>query len=107
VDAAAARQAVTSVLDSASGDTVWLEGERAWKLPSVDAERATLEVRSDPSFGPLLRILRAERAPVVRITPITDNDIREIVVTASGAAGSIAFSKRPAPVASFSAQSCG
>jgi len=65
VDAAAARQEFASVLDSAFGDTVWLEGERAWKvlrffgieaaLPdamplSVDAERATLESARIPAL---------------------------------------------------------
>jgi acyl-CoA synthetase (NDP forming)/RimJ/RimL family protein N-acetyltransferase len=97
VDAAAARQEVTAMLDVASGEAMRLEGEPASRilrffgiqarvLPSpprpVPAERTILEVGSDPSFGPLLRIRRPGKAPVVRITPLTDNDIREIVETA-------------------------
>jgi acyl-CoA synthetase (NDP forming)/GNAT superfamily N-acetyltransferase len=97
VDPAAARQEVKALVDGAGEDVVWLEGEPAWKLlrhfgihpaaPEVgramaDTERATLEVHSDPSFGPLIRILRPGQAPVVRITPLTDHDVREILETA-------------------------
>ena len=38
-----------------------------------------VEVRSNPSFGPLLRIVRPPAPPIVRITPLTDNDIREVL----------------------------
>jgi hypothetical protein len=41
-----------------------------------------LEVLSDPSFGPLIRLLRTGQEPVVRITPLTDQDVNEIVRTA-------------------------
>jgi len=96
VDAATARQEVKALLDSASDEVLWLEGAHAGNIlrhfgiqtgsadagsPAADAERATLEVYSDPSFGPLIRLARAGKAPVVRITPLTDRDVREIVET--------------------------
>ncbi len=97
VEAATARQEVKALLDSASGDVLWLEEERAWSLlrlfgiqtgtggvtlSSADAEHAILEVQFDPSFGPLIHILREGKPAVVRITPLTDYDVREIVETA-------------------------
>jgi acyl-CoA synthetase (NDP forming)/GNAT superfamily N-acetyltransferase len=97
VDSAGARQEVKALMDSTPEEVVWLEGEPAWRLlhffgiqkgpaeehsEAVDDCRAVLEVRSDPSFGPLLRVLRSGKAPVVRITPLTDNDVREIVSAA-------------------------
>ncbi len=94
VDAAAARQEVTAALDSARTDPVWLEGERAGRLlryfgiaagqtlPTADAEQVTLEIRSDPSFGPLIRLLPAGRPAAVRITPLTDRGARELVLAA-------------------------
>ena len=82
------------MLDHAPDDVFWLEGEQAWHLlhffgiqagaahrmpvPAA-AERALLEVRSDPSFGPLICLSRAGKPPVVRITPLTDQDVREYV----------------------------
>ena len=92
VDAGAARQEVTAAMAAAEGDVVWLEGERASTVlrffgihtappgaavPGVE-DRALLEVESDPSFGPLLRLSRPGKAPVVRITPLMDCDVREI-----------------------------
>jgi acyl-CoA synthetase (NDP forming)/GNAT superfamily N-acetyltransferase len=47
-----------------------------------DSLGAKLEVRSDPSFGPLLHLLPAGRPPLVRITPLTDRDIRELAAAA-------------------------
>ena len=95
IDAGAARQEVTTILDAASGDTVVCEGEQAGRIlrlfgievrepasPSTDGSPVTLEILADPSFGPLLRILRSGKEPIVRITPITDNDIRAIVKSA-------------------------
>jgi acyl-CoA synthetase (NDP forming)/GNAT superfamily N-acetyltransferase len=94
IDAASARQEVKALLDSASEEIRWLQGAQAWKIlqyfgiqtgstdaksPAADAERATLEVYFDPSFGPLIRLGRSGKAPVVRITPLTDRDVREVV----------------------------
>ena len=94
VDAAPARQEVSACVESSSEPVVWLERERAWNLLSrfgilsaaplgassgPDSADGTLEVQSDPSFGPLVRILRPGRAPVVRITPLTDRDIHEML----------------------------
>lgn len=97
VDAGAARREVTALLAESTEDVVWLEGERAWSLlslfgistgpvtetgaPAV-ADRAVVEVVSDPSFGPLVRLTRPGLAPVVRITPLTDHDVREVVEAA-------------------------
>lgn len=95
IDAGAARKEVTAVLEElASAEAVVAcEGEcvrrivRLFGLASTGEETplatganvATLEIVSDPSFGPLLRIAAPGHAPIVRITPITDNDIRGIV----------------------------
>ncbi len=49
---------------------------------SAAADHALVEVVSDPSFGPLIRLSRPGLPPVVRITPLTDHDVREIVETA-------------------------
>lgn len=92
VDAGAARLEVTAAMDAAAGDVIWCDGERASTIlgffgihtapadaaPPGAEDRALLEVQSDPNFGPLLRISRAARAPVVRITPLMDCDVREI-----------------------------
>ena len=97
VDAGAARQEVTALLSDGTEDLVWLEGERAWRLlalfgiatgvvketgTSAAADHALVEVVSDPSFGPLIRLSRPGLPPVVRITPLTDHDVREIVESA-------------------------
>ena len=97
VDAGAARREVTALLAESTEDVVWLEGERAWSLlslfgistgpvtetgASAVADRAVVEVVSDPSFGPLVRLTRPGLAPVVRITPLTDHDVREVVEAA-------------------------
>jgi len=94
VDSGTARQEVKSLIESTSGDVLWLEGEPAWKIlryfgiqtvaaasipGPADPEYAMLEVRSDPNFGPLICLLREGKPPLVRITPLTDHDIREIV----------------------------
>ncbi|HVT61099.1 MAG TPA: GNAT family N-acetyltransferase [Thermoanaerobaculia bacterium] len=98
VDPAAARREVAAVLEAAAGggETVWVEGERAANIlrclgiraapdaatVPIDALGATIEVRSDPSFGPLLHLLREGRPPLARITPLTDRDIGDLVETA-------------------------
>jgi acyl-CoA synthetase (NDP forming)/GNAT superfamily N-acetyltransferase len=97
VNAVAARQEVKAMLDASRGGEVELEGEaacgilrhfgirtgtaREMSLPGP-SEPTILEVVPDPSFGPLLRVRRSGRAAVTRITPLTDNDVREIVETA-------------------------
>jgi acetate---CoA ligase (ADP-forming) len=92
-DGAGAREDVTTLLD-AGPETVWLEGTRAVSLlsrfgiaadvslPAASPELTRIEVQSDPSFGPLLRLRRDGKPPVLRITPLTDGDVREIVGTA-------------------------
>lgn len=97
VDAVAARQEVTGMLDGVSGEAARVEGESARRIlgffgiradaapaafPAA-AERLRLEVTSDPSFGPLLRVRPPGGPSVVRITPLTDNDIREVVEAAA------------------------
>lgn len=103
VDAGAARQDLTALLDASPSDVLWLEGDPARSLLAYfgirvgtsDGEsapegtaHAALQVRSDPSFGPLIRVGHGAREPVVRITPLTDNDVREIVETAELPTGS-------------------
>ena len=92
VDATGARQEIAALLDAAGGETLRLDGEAARGIlrlfgirtepPAAGAAPWRLEVRSDPSFGPLLRVERPPAPPVVRITPLTDNDIREIAQAA-------------------------
>ena len=84
---------------SDGGETIWLEGEAGRRIlgcfgiPAAsgtgegvvagsDSLSARLEVRSDPSFGPLLHLLPAGKPPLVRITPLTDRDIRELAAAA-------------------------
>ncbi len=94
IDSSAARQEVKALLDSAADDVLWLEGNHAWRIlrhfgiqtgkadEVAGGEKAIVEVRFDPSFGPLIRILREGKPPVVRITPLSDRDVREIVEAA-------------------------
>ncbi len=88
IDSAAGRAAVTAALAAVPGESVTLEGERAREVvrafrleadpgEPLDGEVATLSVSSDPSFGPVLRVERAGGDAVVRITPLTDEDVRE------------------------------
>ncbi len=94
VDAAAARQEVTGLMETSTDRELWIDGERAWTILRLfgvssrgndprpvmtEAGAVTLEVQSDPSFGPLLRIASSGAAPVVRITPLTDLDVREML----------------------------
>lgn len=95
VDAAAARQKVQAVLrdNSASKEVTWAEGTTAREILEcfgiqVEAQEAAgdstvesvhIEVKSDPHFGPLIHATRAGKSPAVRITPLTENDVREIV----------------------------
>ncbi|HWC65716.1 MAG TPA: hypothetical protein VG777_06515, partial [Thermoanaerobaculia bacterium] len=96
IDPARARAAVAEALAGADGPRT-VDGVRAeailreFRLAAdggarIDGEPAVLAVSSDPTFGPLLRIARGSREPVVRITPLTDNDSRE-VLEAAGLAG--------------------
>ncbi len=94
VDAGLARQEVTTLMEASSDAVLWLEHDQAWNVlrrfgirtrgpgaPESGAETVPvkLEVQSDPSFGPILRIEREGKAPVVRITPLTDRDVREML----------------------------
>jgi acyl-CoA synthetase (NDP forming)/GNAT superfamily N-acetyltransferase len=102
VNAAAARQQIKALLDAASGEAMVLEGEvacgilRRFGIRTGSADELSLpapavptrlEVASDPSFGPLLRVRRPGKPAVVRITPLSDNDIREIAEAAQLPAG--------------------
>jgi acetate---CoA ligase (ADP-forming) len=106
VDAAAARHEVTSIIASRETEpVVAVDGEGAWRIlrcfgievrgaepavpgadrpvgpsaPQAGEPVATLEVWSDPSFGPLLRLTRPGTPPVVRITPLTDRDVDDML----------------------------
>lgn len=94
VDGGAARREVKTLLDAAGGAPILIEGTQSERIlerfgirpcasvPMPEAaEKAALEVRSDPSFGPLICLLRQGREPIVRITPLTDHDVQEIVQT--------------------------
>jgi acyl-CoA synthetase (NDP forming)/GNAT superfamily N-acetyltransferase len=93
VDAGTARREVKDILDAARGDILWLEGAQTWSVlkhfgiqpapadpapPEGHLTEAILEVHSDASFGPLIRLSQPWKTPIVRITPLTDQDLREI-----------------------------
>jgi acyl-CoA synthetase (NDP forming)/RimJ/RimL family protein N-acetyltransferase len=95
VDAAAARQAVAASRDSALGATLWLEGEAAAGIlrafgiragapedPAPEGDEAIVEMVPDRSFGPLVRVRRGAEIAAVRITPLTDRDVDEILAAA-------------------------
>jgi acetate---CoA ligase (ADP-forming) len=93
-DGAAARQEIQAIIEATSDDVLWLEGERALNVlrsfgirtdagdevtAVAEGHSLTLEVQSDRSFGPLLRLSRPGMPPAVRITPLTDRDVREML----------------------------
>jgi len=95
VDAAAARQQVAEKLREEPDEAgiVWVEGEEAASLlahfgiavlSATDeyAPDLVLAIRSDPFFGPLIELTSASGRPVVRITPLTDEDVADAVTTA-------------------------
>jgi acetate---CoA ligase (ADP-forming) len=97
VNAGPARQEIKTLLDASSEEILWLEKDHASKVlshfginqssaekPAASGEggRIKLEVHCDSSFGPLVGVLRDGKAPVVRITPLTDRDVCEIIATA-------------------------
>jgi acyl-CoA synthetase (NDP forming)/GNAT superfamily N-acetyltransferase len=97
VDAAAARQRLMALLPASGEEPVWVEGQPAWDIlgcfgiplaPAGGPSALALQVRSERSFGPLVQVERPGAAPVVRITPLTDEDAREIVEAAGLAPGS-------------------
>jgi hypothetical protein len=79
-----------------------LEGTQTWSVlkhfgiqlapsdpapPGSTLPEAILEVHSDASFGPLIRLTQPRKQPLVRITPLTDQDLREISEIAELASG--------------------
>ncbi len=101
VDAAGARKEIAAVMSSSSDPVMWLDGGPADRIlrhfglstragaarseasPSgATGDRLQLEVESDPSFGPLMSVGRPDRSPVVRITPLTDQDARGMLEAA-------------------------
>ena len=95
VDAAAAREQVKSILDSAQADEqqLTIQGAqaagilRSFGIPVEEAkgerdDAIKIVVRSDPYFGPLIELKAPGSRPVVRITPLTDLDIQETVKNA-------------------------
>ncbi len=83
------------MLEANEDEELWLEGSRAWNVlkhfgipagvlaeEKNDGECATIDIHSDPSFGPLLRLTRPGKPPVIRITPLTDRDAREMLEAA-------------------------
>ncbi len=41
--------------------------------------KCVLKIKPDPVFGPLIRLEPKNKKPIIRITPLTDNDIEEIL----------------------------
>jgi acyl-CoA synthetase (NDP forming)/GNAT superfamily N-acetyltransferase len=100
VDAPAARHAVAALRESATSGVLWLEGESAAAIlasfgigagaageTARDGEELVLEMQPDRSFGPLVRVRRGGAIAAVRITPLTDRDVDEIIAGASLPAG--------------------
>ncbi len=93
VDAPAARREVTGLLEGAADgvETLWAEGDKALEIlalfgirnsappEEVDIPSIEVEVQSNPNFGPLLKLVRPGREAIVRITPLTDTDVGEMV----------------------------
>ena len=88
VDAPAARAAATAAVAGGAAATLAGAGARdllrTFRVAAGDGASpvvppATLTVTTDPSFGPLLRVGRPGSAGVVRITPLTDADIGEVL----------------------------
>lgn len=95
VDAAAARRTAAALRESAAQSTLWLQGEAAFPILAAfgilagapaesppPGEEATVEMLPDRSFGPLVRVRRGADAAAVRITPLTDRDVDEILAAA-------------------------
>jgi acyl-CoA synthetase (NDP forming)/GNAT superfamily N-acetyltransferase len=100
VDAPAARHAVAALRESATSGVLWLEGENAAAIlasfgigagaageTAPEGEEPILEMQPDRSFGPLVRVRRGGGIAAVRITPLTDRDVDEIIAGASLPAG--------------------
>ncbi len=82
---------------AADGEPYWLHGEKAGEILAefgiALAERATVppqaedavevNVRTHPDFGPLIALRRATLPSVVRITPLTDQDVRAMLEAAA------------------------
>ena len=88
VDAAAGRREVQAVLADAGDDTpVTLTPDAAARVlaafgiaAEVGAETPlTVRVRPDPLFGPLLEVSRPGGPVVERITPLTVNDVNQVL----------------------------
>jgi len=98
VDAGSARQEVAALVAQSGSEELVVEGEPARRIlgffgihsapegPSGNALAIRLEIRSDPSFGPLLRLGIPPAVPVERITPLTDNEVREVIAAAGAPA---------------------
>jgi acetate---CoA ligase (ADP-forming) len=95
VDAASARHQVAASLKQTPDETglVWVEGEAAASLlthfgiavgnaPEEPGLEIALAIRSNPFFGPIIELTGPERDPVVRITPLTDEDVEDAVSNA-------------------------
>jgi len=99
VDAGSARREAVARIEAANGGRAEARGEAAAGMlrgfglaltdgaaPLPPGSAIQLDVVSDPAFGPLVRLRSGDRAPELRITPLTDNDIRELIA-AAGAEG--------------------
>ncbi len=99
VDPGAARQLATRALDAPPDDSGlrWVDGDEAASLlacfgiavggePGPDDGGACLEVRSGPFFGQHIELLPPGGRAIVRITPLTDEDVQDAVTDAGIAA---------------------
>jgi len=95
VDSGAARHHVTEALREPPDETglVWVDGESAASLLQLfgiatggeagdDVPEITLEIHSDRFFGPHIEFTGAHGQPIVRITPLTDQDVEDTVSSA-------------------------
>ncbi len=94
MDTAAARAKLEAALPAAGGDgsPIWLDHGKAadilgcFGIPVAhgrrspgEAGRLELAVRLHPDFGPLILLGRERQPAVVRITPLTDQDVRSML----------------------------
>jgi acetate---CoA ligase (ADP-forming) len=100
VDSGAARHHVKEALKEPPDETglVWLSGDPASRLlrhfgiatggeAAEDSHEITLEIRSDRFFGPHIELIGPQGPPVVRITPLSDQDVEDTVAKAGVPAG--------------------
>jgi acyl-CoA synthetase (NDP forming)/RimJ/RimL family protein N-acetyltransferase len=72
-------QQIINVDKSSSIELLRLFGVGYSDVETIDPTSYTIKVRPDPLFGPVIEIIVSESRTILRITPLTDRDIDEII----------------------------